>query len=563
MTQTLAYKMNKKSAKEFLITIYMRVFLAVLSGGLLSIPFLSPSHFYLTWVGIIPLLIAIRGENLLTSYCLGALSGLIISVSVCYWIVDFLMLSKGYGVFVSILFATLYWLYCAQLMALITLIFNWIKQHTSIHEFILLPIILTSIFAIYPMIFTTHLGDAQSQFLSAIQAIEFVGVHGLNFIIALSNVMILAIFSRIFFPAQTPCKQEKWLFTAATLLLVTWFVYGWHSNHAWESLIKKWETVPIGLVQPNETPSLDTQTLYPGYSRAFPPEMAMTERLANAGAKLVIWPESKYKAYFDQSNVDNAYREKISALNTQLLFQDIEHTDDNNRRRYNTAVMLSNNGQMIGKYQKIKRIAFGEYVPFASDVPMLKHWAEGFFGSFLDEIQKGTSFESFTTDLTNNPIKSPIKNDHESNNFNIIPLICYETMFPIFVAQAVSEALKKPSAANVLVALSSDGWFGFTHQPYQHVNSSVLRAVENRLPLIHVLNNGPSIVAMPNGNVIFKSDAHQAGGYLVDVPYSPTSGGSFYSDNPLLFIYSVYIIMFLIILYTLLSIRQKSNMRNL
>jgi apolipoprotein N-acyltransferase len=541
-------------AKEYFITIHMRVFLAALSGGLLSIPFLSPSHFYLTWVGLIPLLIAIKDANLITSYCLGSLSGLILSVSICYWIVDFLMLSKGYGNFLSILFSTLYWLYCAQLIALMTLIFNWIKQNTRIHELIILPIILTSTFAIYPMIFTTHLGDGQSQFLSAIQAIEFVGVHGLNFIITLTNVIILTFFSRIFYPDQTPCKQEKWLFTAATLLLFTWFAYGWQSNHAWESLIKKWQTVPIGLVQPNEAPSLDKQTLYPGYSRVFPPEMAMTERLANAGAKLVIWPEAKYKAYFDQPTVDNAYREQISALNTHLLFQDIEHTDDKNRRRYNTAVMLSNNGQMIGKYQKIKRIAFGEYVPFASDVPMLKHWAEGFFGSFLDEIQKGTSFESFTTDLTGNAIK----NDDESNYLNIIPLICYETMFPIFVAQAISDALKKHQTANLLVGLSSDGWFGLTHQPYQHVNSSILRAVENRLPLIHVLNNGPSIVIMPNGSVIFTSDAHQAGGYLVDVPYSPKSGSSFYSHNPLLFIYSVYIIMFFIVLSTLLSIRKKN-----
>lgn len=57
----------------------------------------------------------------------------------------------------------------------------------------------------------------------------------------------------------------------------------------------------------------------------------------------------------------------------------------------------------------------------------------------------------------------------------------------------------------VLIGLSSNGWFGDTVQPYQHVNASILRAVENRLPFVHVLNNGPSVVVLPNGRVVFQS----------------------------------------------------------
>jgi apolipoprotein N-acyltransferase len=192
---------------------------------------------------------------------------------------------------------------------------------------------------------------------------------------------------------------------------------------------------------------------------------------------------------------------------------------------------------MIGKYQKMKRIAFGEYVPFVSDIPMLNSWVEEFFGSFLNEMRQWKSHQVFSSDL--------------KRSLNIIPLICYETMFPEFVAKAVSEALTTVPSADLLVGLSSDGWFGLTHQPYQHVNSSILRAVENRLPLVHVLNNGPSIVAMPNGKVVFKTDANQAGGYLVDVPYGKDSEGSFFSHYTLLFIYSVYSLMLFIILCAL------------
>jgi apolipoprotein N-acyltransferase len=527
--------------------------LSALSGLLLSIPFLSPPHYWLAWIGFVPLLIAIKDTNLRRSYCLGSIAGLVFSISAGYWIIDFLMLSKGYTALLSTLFAILFWLYCAQIIALTALLYNAIKQRINVHDYLLFPLIIVSIFSVYPMIFTVHLGETQSQFLIAIQATEFVGVHGLDAIIALTNIIVfrgVMKYVLIQKPSSTKLKviQPKvslkdWPLGAALLLLISWFYYGWSSNLEWESKIKQWDTIRIGLVQPNETPSLEKQLLYPGYSRAFPPEMAMTQRLASTGAEMVIWPEAKYKAYFDQPKIAEAYHAQINALNIRLIFQDIERIRDSintpMKQQYNTAVMLSEQGKVIGNYQKMKRIAFGEYVPFASDIPILKRWIESFFGSFLNEMEKGKSHKVFSSD--------------NKNTFNIIPLICYETIFPEFVAKAVSDALTTVNSANLLIALSSDGWFGPTHQPYQHVNASILRAVENRIPLIHVLNNGPSIVAMPNGHIIFKTEANQAGGYIVDVPYGKDSRGSFFSGHPLLFIYSVYGLMFFIILYILLK----------
>ena len=533
----------------------MLALLSALSGLLLSIPFLSPQHYGLAWLGFIPLLIATQGVGLFRSYLFGTIAGLTFSISISYWMIEFLMLSKGYGILLSSVFSAIFWFYCAQLFGFTTLLFNAIKQRINVHEYFLFPLVVVSTFSLYPMIFSVHLGESQSQFLIAIQAIEFVGVYGLDAIIALSNIVIFRCVWPLLTANQQAAKQRKWPLGIALLVLITWFYYGWSSNLEWQEKIAQWNTVSIGLVQPNETPSLEKEILYPGYSRAFPPEMAMTQRLTITGAEIVIWPEAKYKAYFDQPQVAAAYHYQIKALNTRLIFQDIERSQDalNSavKQQYNSAIMLSEQGQSIGQYQKMKRIAFGEYVPFASDIPILKSWVEGFFGSFLNEMKKGESHQVFSTELTSSPTSK--------STLNIIPLICYETIFPEFVAEAVSDALNKVSSTDLLVALSSDGWFGPTHQPYQHVNASILRAVENRMPLVHVLNNGPSIVAMPNGQVIFKTPAHQAGGYLVDVPYQADSKGSFFSHYPRLFIYSVYGLMLLIGLYTLFKARQKQT----
>jgi apolipoprotein N-acyltransferase len=537
----------------------MLVFLSALSGLLLSIPFLSPQHYGLTWIGFIPLLIAIEKANLIRSYLLGAVTGLIFSINISYWMIDFLMLSKGYGILLSTVFSAIFWLYCAQLFAFITLSFNAIRQRINVHEYLLFPLIVVSVFTLYPMIFSAHLGESQSQFLIAIQAIEFVGVYGLDTLIALANIVIFRLLWRFITVQPAPADQKKnsprqWPLGIALLVLISWFYYGWSANQVWESKIDQWDTVRIGLVQPNEIPSLEKQILYSGYSRAFPPEMAMTQRLASSGAEIVIWPEAKYKAYFDQPLISEAYQHHIKALNIRLIFQDIDRSQNSTnttvKQQYNSAVMLSEQGELIGQYQKMKRIAFGEYVPFASDIPILKRWVEGFFGSFLNEMEKGESHQVFSSKLTNNLVKN--------NTFNIVPLICYETIFPEFVAEAVASALHKAPNTDLLVALSSDGWFGPTHQPYQHVNASILRSVENRLPLVHVLNNGPSIVAMPNGKIILKTAANQADGYIVDVPYQADAKGSFFSHYPRLFIYSVYGLMLLILLIGMLKARKKT-----
>lgn len=543
------------------------ILMAALSGALLSIPFLSSDYYALTWIGFVPLLLAINNVRLGKSYFLGLITGLVFSVSASYWVIDFLMLSKGYNSFTSSFIALFFWFYCAQLFALITLSFKILKNASRIQECLLFPLIVVSVFSLYPMIFTVHLAESQGQFVTAIQAVEWAGVYGLDAIIALSNIVIFRLLWVLFseqenrpslFNAWPSLNRwhylKSWPYAVAILLLALWFSYGWQANAHWKDKIDTWPTVRLGLVQPNEIPSLKEQVILPGYSRAYPPEMAMTERLASAGAKIVIWPEAKYKAYLDREQIAQAYQNQIDLLNIDLIFQDIERIKNpatsTEVQQFNSAVMLSKEGEMAAKYQKMKRIAFGEYVPFASDIPILKKWVEGFFGAFLNEMERGSSHQVFQSKLSHTTNQSTL---------NIIPLICYETTFPTFVASSVKQAVTHTQGADMLVGLSSDGWFGSTLQPYQHINSSILRAVENRLPFVHVLNNGPSIVAMPNGEVIFTTDANQAGGYIVDVPYRRNTQGSFFSHYPNFFINTVYFVLFLIGLFTFWQAKKKAN----
>jgi apolipoprotein N-acyltransferase len=541
----------------------LQVLFALLSGLLLAIPYLSPHLYLLSWFAFVPFLYAIEQTSPTRSYVLGLILGMAFCICAGYWIVDFLMLSKGYDWIFSLGWGAIFWLYNAQLFALIAVVYRVLSRqsedalltHKSLSGYLLLlfPVVVVAAYSLFPMLFPFRLGDSQSRFLVVLQGIEYSGVYGLDFIIVLSNILLFRCL-RIWQSRNEMHQKVKSRLLVSSLaafgVIVVWFGYGLGAILVWDEKITHWQSTTIGIVQPNETPSLGKPLIYPGYSQSYPPELAMTERLARAGAKLVLWPEARYKGFFDQASVRQSYAASVSQWQTPVLFQDIQVVNDaigveeaSKSEQYNTAVMLDETGAVSGQYRKMKRIAFGEYVPVVSDIPLLRGWLESFLGEFLNEMAAGTAQERFATEKV-----------------SLIPLICYETMFPEFVANAVSldSTNSAGKTAAMLVGLSSNGWFGKTAQPFLHVNASILRAVENRLPLVHVVNNGPSVVVLPTGTISFISDYHQAGGYLAEVPHSVTAQGSFYSRHPYFFTTCVYLALFFMVVFCVRGKRRQS-----
>ena len=113
----------------------------------------------------------------------------------------------------------------------------------------------------------------------------------------------------------------------------------------------------------------------------------------------------------------------------------------------------------------------------------------------------------------------------------IEPFICYEVMFPYFVA-----ASNHATRADIFIAQSNNGWFGDTRVPYLHMGASVLRGVENRRPLVHVMNNGLGGVSLPSGRTLLRTAHGEIAGYLLDVPYRKDGIVTFYSRFPYWFV---------------------------
>ncbi len=533
---TTANTTSASSQSNTTPSLWLQIVCAAASGAMIGLPFIFPELFIITWIAWVPLLCACHQSSAKRCYFLGLICGLVCYTISLYWITDFVFLFKGYSPLTCLIFSLVFWLYSAQLQALMLLTFAIIKKYSKLHPVVFFPPLVVVFHAGFPALFSVQLGESQSQFVLALQSIELTGVYGLDWVIAISSVAVYSVITR---------NKRRVVLGSSIAILFVWFATGAFLQVHWSHSQSQWPQKTIGIVQSNEPPILGKNKPYPGFSLAYPPEMAMTEQLANSGAELVLWPEGKTKSFFTEPHVAKAYQNTIDTLGVPLVFQDMDPIfADNGSERlgsYNTAVLLSPNNKAFQSYQKMKRIAVGESLPVVSNLPFLHNFLRSYLGDFFKEIYAGKQQKVFTNTL-----------------FSIVPLVCYEVIFPDFSANAA--ALTEEGSPNpLMVTLSSDAWFGDSHQPRQHVNTSILRTVENRMPLVHVVNNGPSIAVNALGEVIFETPHHQAGGYLVNVPIAPEYSTTFFNQHPKLVLVIAWMVLATLLLWHVVLQRWKTR----
>lgn len=504
--------------------------LSILSGILFYLAYPDNDYYLLEWIAFIPLLIAAEKATYKEIYWLSVLMGWIFVCAGYPWITHV----AKYFIGAPPPFHYLVWLvdgfYNAQLFGLIFLMYTYLKNHTPIPSVLLFPAITVTLWSFFPNIFYFTLGNGTSGFLTALQATEFTGVFGLDFMVALVNI---SIYQLIRFPSR---KNQRMALGIAAIIISIWFGYGVVSLNQWDNLISNWEVKKIGLVQPHRPASFATRPPEPGYSRTYPLEMDLSHNLAQRGAELIVWPEGHRYRYNFQPLIQMAFQRSIKKIDVPVIFHDITRHIKGDRYIYrNSSLWLRKNGELGGMYHKRFLVPFGEYVP------LIQYWPSLIKRFRLPNITPGEESIAF-----------------ETAGMKVRPLICYEIMFSHFVAESIGE----DSQGNVLLVQTNDGWYGPGSQSAQHRTANVLRAVENRVPVVHVINNGESSVVLPNGRYAFLSDFWKLGHWVVDMPFSPDSGGSFFSRYPSLFLNCVRLLTLSFFIVLFLNRKRISKNEN-
>jgi apolipoprotein N-acyltransferase len=169
----------------------------------------------------------------------------------------------------------------------------------------------------------------------------------------------------------------------------------------------------------------------------------------------------------------------LTGASDRFKFQREKPPDPNTKkssfRSYNSAYFVSSTGEILLPYHKQVLVPFGEYLPLSHIIT----WPRWLVPEFMESIP-GELIAIFTL-----PDESRIS-----------PIICWENLFPELVRKAVLKG------SEVIVHMSNDNWFGNTAASCQHNMASVIRAVENRTPVIISSNTGPSQIIDGNGRII-------------------------------------------------------------
>lgn len=136
------------------------------------------------------------------------------------------------------------------------------------------------------------------------------------------------------------------------------------------------------------------------------------------------------------------------------------------------------------------------------------------------------------------------------DGLKLLPLICYEIIFPGEVAEIAP-------GSDAIVNLTNDGWFGFTPGPWQHFLQARLRAVETGLPLMRNSNSGISAVIDSRGNVLDGLDFGAKG--FIDAILPTKEPEILSAETRLINFGLIELITFLIAVFSRLSFIFKRN----
>jgi apolipoprotein N-acyltransferase len=157
--------------------------------------------------------------------------------------------------------------------------------------------------------------------------------------------------------------------------------------------------------------------------------------------------------------------------------------------------MVDREGRLLGSYDKMHLLPFGEFIPLVDWLPFLRSYSP----------------------ITGNSLWGAGPAAFELDGVTYSPNICYETVLPQLIRRQVVELAAAGKTPDVLVNVTNDAWYWGSSELDMHLASGVFRAVEMRTPLVVAANRGLSAYVDDRGRVVAVTERDRADALVVDV----------------------------------------------
>jgi apolipoprotein N-acyltransferase len=380
----------------------------------------------------------------------------------------------------------------------------------------------------------------QARWITIIQISDVVGEYGVDFLVMLVAGCVAHVARIVFFSPKSKYRVEKSkarrsivAMVPAIVALTVTLAYGyWRISDA-ESITmsNSGKLGPrIALIQGNSSAEWKSdpsggQQIMKEYIKLSEQAVAQSRNYGDGRpVDLIVWPETMFRNPLRE--FDDGYQippganvtpDEIAAFDRQQLrdlstnlgtpvlvgIDRIHFIADANSASerptiaaFNSAVLVGSDGKIIGTYDKMHRVMFGEYIPFADWIPFL-YTVTPLTGG----IVAGAAPAALTLD----------------DKYCFSPNICYETAIPHVIRRQVKSLKNQSQYPTALINLTNDAWYWGSSELDMHLACDVFRAVETRVPLVIAANGGISASIDRTGRVLAKGGKQRAEILLADV----------------------------------------------
>ncbi len=225
----------------------------------------------------------------------------------------------------------------------------------------------------------------------------------------------------------------------------------------------------------------------------------MTLQAASAGATVAVWPESSLPFISGRPvpgapTIEAWVGERARESGVDILWGGTAViAGDEEAGARNSAYLTRADGSTPTRYDKMRLVPFGEYVPLGA-----------LLGWVAPLVQEVGDFK---------PGRAPVV--HAAGRARLGAIICYEILFPHLVRSVAA------GGADLIVNLTNDAWYGRTIMPHLHLAAAPLRAVESGMAVVRAANTGISALVLPSGRIAAASDLDERQVLVGQVPSRP------------------------------------------
>ncbi len=439
------------------------LFLGFLSSLLLILAFPKFDLWFLAYLGLLPLFFAIKGKRPRISFLLSYLFGFFFFLLTIYWLIHVTLL--GYLLLVA---------YLALYFGLFGFLAGVFSKSSPALKLFLFPSIWVLLEFLRGHLLTGFgwalLGYSQYKILPVIQIADITGAYGVSFIVVLVNTAIWILFSEVRGQRSEVRKILTCLLSSVFCLLAV-ISYGLFKLN-YKLPTTNYEQLKISVIQANIPQEIKWEKK--SWGDILDKYIELSKNVGLDKPDIIIWPETAFPGYFGEEPL---LKEKLSGIAKELktnLLTGVIAVD--NSLIYNSAILISKEGQPLEIYRKLHLVPFGEYVPFRGLFSFLPELA------VLGDFTPGSEYTVFSL------------GEEKKKKFAV--LICFEDTIPELSRKFVL------NGASLLVNITNDAWFEDTAAPFQHLQASVFRAVENRTPLVRSANTGISAFIDSHGRIV-------------------------------------------------------------